>query len=149
MSKENKRNNPDRTSKKNNQHKLEYKVKCNKCGKEFYPIIKELTILKGCIIVSGFICKCGAEYVTTVTDNELRRDLCRLQDLQDEYRREQKKIDNEINEFKRIKGFVPQEVQEKCNNRTNKYLTEIEELKAETTKRGQWLKQQYELKYPQ
>ena len=81
-------------SKKKNQHKLDIKVKCDKCGKEFYPKIKELAILKGCIIVSGFTCKCGAEYVTTVTDNELRRDLCRLQDLQDEYKREQKKMGN-------------------------------------------------------
>ena len=146
MSKENRRKNANATTNKKGQHKLEYKVKCNKCGKEFYPIIKELTILKGCIIVSGFTCKCGAEYVTTVTDNQLRKDLCKLQDLQNEYSLEQRKITHEINEFKRIKGFVPQEVQERCNNRTNKYITEIEELKAKTTKRGQWLKQQYLLK---
>ena len=133
---------------KKNQHKLEHKVKCDKCGKEFHPIIKELTILKGCIIVSGFTCKCGAQYVTTVTDNELRRDLCRLQDLQDEYRREQKKIDNEIKEFIRLKGRVPEDIQERLNIRANKYLTEIAELKAKTTKRGQWLKAQYKAKYP-
>ena len=148
MSKENKRNNAGRTSKKKNQHTLEHKVKCNKCGKEFYPKIKELAILKGCIIVSGFTCKCGAEYVTTVTDNELRRDLCRLQDLQDEYKREQKKIDNEIKEIIRLKGRVPEDIQERLNIRANKYLTEIGELKAKTTKRGQWLKAQYKAKYP-
>ena len=147
MSKENKRNNADRTSKKKNQHKLEYKVKCDKCGKEFYPKIKELAILKGCIIVSGFTCKCGAEYVTTVTDNELRRDLCRLKDLQDEFSREQRKITNELNEFKRLKGFVPPEVQDRCNIRAKKYMTEITELKAKTTKRGQQLKAQYKAKY--
>ena len=148
MSKENKRNNAGRTSKKKNQHKLEHKVKCDKCGKEFYPKIKELAILKGCIIVSGFTCKCGAKYVTTVTDNELRRDLCRLQDLQDEYKREQKKIDNEIKEIIRLKGRVPEDIQERLNIRANKYLTEIAELKAKTTKRGQWLKAQYKAKYP-
>lgn len=147
MSKENKRNNPDRTSKKKNQHKLEHKVKCNKCGKEFYPKVKELTILKGCTIVSGFTCKCGAVYITTVTDNELRRDLCRLHDLMDEYKREQKKIDNEIKEIIRLKGRVPLDIQERLNIRANKYLTEIAELKAKTTKRGEWLKQQYKLKY--
>lgn len=148
MSKENKRNNPDRTSRKRNQHKLEHKVKCNKCGKEFYPKVKELTILKGCTIVSGFTCKCGAVYITTVTDNELRRDLCRLHDLMDEYKREQKKIENELKEFKRLKGYIPEYVQERCNIRANKYLTEIAELKAKTTKRGQWLKAQYKAKYP-
>ena len=147
MSKENKRNNADRTSKKKNQHKLEHKVKCDKCGKEFYPKIKELAILKGCIIVSGFTCKCGAEYVTTVTDNPLRRDLCRIRDLQDEFSRVQRQITNEINEFKRIKGFVPPEVQDRCNIRAKKYMTEITELKAKTTKRGQELKAQYKAKY--
>ena len=133
---------------KKGQRKLDIKVKCDKCGKEFYPKIKELAILKGCIIVSGFTCKCGAEYVTTVTDNELRRDLCRLQDLQDEYKREQKKIDNEIKEIIRLKGRVPLDIQERLNIRANKYLTEIAELKAKTTKRGQWLKAQYKAKYP-
>ena len=132
---------------KRGQTKLDIKVKCDKCGKEFYPKIKELAILKGCIIVSGFTCKCGAEYVTTVTDNELRRDLCRLKDLQDEFSREQRKITNELNEFNRLKGFVPPEVQERCNIRANKYMTEITELKAKTTKRGKELKAQYKAKY--
>ena len=132
---------------KRGQRKLDIKVKCDKCGKEFYPKIKELAILKGCIIVSGFTCKCGAEYVTTVTDNELRRDLCRLKDLQDEFSRVQRQITNEINEFKRLKGFAPPEVQERCNNRAKKYMTEITELKAKTTKRGKELKAQYKAKY--
>ena len=132
---------------KKGQRKLDIKVKCDKCGKEFYPKIKELAILKGCIIVSGFTCKCGAEYVTTVTDNELRRDLCRLKDLQDEFSRVQRQITNEINEFKRLKGFVPPEVQDRCNNRAKKYMTEITELKAKTTKRGKELKAQYKAKY--
>ena len=134
-------------SKKKNQQKLDIKVKCDKCGKEFYPKIKELAILKGCIIVSGFTCKCGAEYVTTVTDNELRRDICRLKDLQDEFSRVQRQITNEINEFKRLKGFVPPEVQDRCNIRAKKYMTEITELKAKTTKRGKELKAQYKAKY--
>ena len=146
MSKENRRKNANATTNKKGQYKLDIKVKCDKCGKEFQPIIKELAILKGCILVSGYTCKCGAEYVTTVTDNQLRRDLCRLKDLQDEFSRVQRQIKNEINEFKRLKGFVPQEVQERCNIRSNKYLTEIAELKAKTTKRGQWLKAQYNLK---
>ena len=132
---------------KRGQTKLDIKVKCDKCGKEFYPKIKELAILKGCIIVSGFTCKCGAEYVTTVTDNPLRRDLCRIRDLQDEFSRVQRQITNEINEFKRIKGFVPPEVQDRCNIRAKKYMTEITELKAKTTKRGQELKAQYKAKY--
>ena len=132
---------------KRGQTKLNIKVKCDKCGKEFYPKIKELAILKGCIIVSGFTCKCGAEYVTTVTDNELRRDLCRLKDLQDEFSRVQRQITNEINEFERLKGFVPPEVQDRCNIRAKKYMTEIAELKAKTTKRGKELKAQYKAKY--
>ena len=132
---------------KRGQTKLDIKVKCDKCGKEFYPKIKELAILKGCIIVSGFTCKCGAEYVTTVTDNELRRDLCRLKDLQDEFSRVQRQITNEINEFKRLKGFVPPEVHNRCNIRAKKYMTEITELKAKTTKRGKELKAQYKAKY--
>ena len=132
---------------KKGQRKLDIKVKCDKCGKEFYPKIKELAILKGCIIVSGFTCKCGAEYVTTVTDNPLRRDLCRLKDLQDEFSRVQRQITNEINEFKRLKGFVPPEVQDRCDIRAKKYMTEITELKAKTTKRGKELKAQYKAKY--
>ena len=139
--------NKTKPSVKRGQTKLDIKVKCDKCGKEFYPKIKELAILKGCIIVSGFTCKCGAEYVTTVTDNELRRDLCRLKDLQDEFSREQRKITNELNEFKRLKGFVPPEVQDRCNTRAKKYMTEIAELKAKTTKRGKELKAQYKAKY--
>lgn len=148
MSKENRRKNANATTNKKGQYKLDIKVKCDKCGKEFQPIIKELAILKGCVIVSGYTCKCGAEYVTTVTDNQLRRDLCRLKDLQDEFSRVQRQIKNEIAEFKRLKGFVPQEVQERTNNRANKYMQDIAELKAITTKRGEWLKQQYKLKYP-
>ena len=147
MSKQNKRKNANGTTNKKGQTKLDIKVKCDKCGKEFYPVIKELTILKGCVIVSGFTCKCGAEYVTTVTDNHLRRDLCRLKDLQNEFSRVQRQITNEINEFKRLKGFVPEEVQVRNDNRANKYMQEITELKAITNKRGEWLKQQYKLKY--
>ena len=146
MSKQKPRNKA-KPSVKRGQTKLAIKVKCDKCGKEFYPKIKELAILKGCIIVSGFTCKCGAEYVTTVTDNQLRRDLCRLRDLQDEFSRVQRQITNELNEFKRLKGFVPPEVQDRCNIRAKKYMTEITELKAKTTKRGKELKAQYKAKY--
>ena len=63
---------------------LKFKAKCDKCGKEFYPREKELAILKGCIIIRGFECRCGAQYVTVVTDNELRRKMSQLQDLLEE-----------------------------------------------------------------
>ena len=44
---------------------LKFKAKCDKCGREFYPREKELAILKGCIIIRGFECKCGKQYVRT------------------------------------------------------------------------------------
>lgn len=122
---------------------LKFKVKCDKCGKEFYPREKELAILKGCIIIRGFECRCGAQYVTVVTDNELRRKMSQLQDLLDELKKIQYSSRYEVKEQLKIHGFVPQDIQDRLNKKEKDYLDAITQLRRDIAVRGKALKQKY------
>lgn len=122
---------------------LKFKAKCDKCGREFYPREKELMLLKGCIIIRGFECKCGAQYVTVVTDNQLRREMSQLQDLLDEFTKIQYKNRYDVNEQIKIRGYVPQEIQDRVNKKEQSYLAAITELRRDIAKRGKELKEKY------
>lgn len=122
---------------------LKFKAKCDKCGKEFYPREKELAILKGCIIIRGFECRCGAQYVTVVTDNRLRMEMAQLQDLLDELKKIQYSHRYVIGEQLKIHGFVPQEIQDRVNEKEKDYLDTITELKRDIAARGKVLKEKY------
>lgn len=122
---------------------LKFKVKCDKCGKEFYPREKELAILKGCIIIRGFECRCGAQYVTVVTDNELRRKMSQLQDLLEELKKIQYSNKYEVKEQLKIHGFVPQDIQDRINKKEKDYLDTITELRRDIAACGKELKEKY------
>lgn len=122
---------------------LKFKAKCDKCGKEFYPREKELAILKGCIIIRGFECRCGAQYVTVVTDNELRRKMSQLQDLLEELKKIQYSSRVEVKEQLKIHGFVPQDIQDRINKKEKDYLDTITELRRDIAARGKELKEKY------
>ena len=122
---------------------LKFKAKCDKCGKEFYPREKELAILKGCIIIRGFECRCGAQYVTVVTDNELRRKMSQLQDLLEELKKIQYSNRYEVKEQLKIHGFVPQDIQDRINKKEKDYLDTITELRREIAARSKELKEKY------
>lgn len=122
---------------------LKFKAKCDKCGKEFYPREKELAILKGCIIIRGFECRCGAQYVTVVTDNELRRKMSQLQDLLEELKKIQYSNRYEVKEQLKIHGFVPQDIQDRINKKEKDYLDAITELRRDITVHGKELKEKY------
>ena len=122
---------------------LKFKAKCDKCGKEFYPREKELAILKGCIIIRGFECRCGAQYVTVVTDNKLRREMSQLQDLLEELKKIQYSNRYEVKEQLKIHGFVPQDIQDRINKKEKDYLDTITQLRREIAARGKELKEKY------
>ena len=122
---------------------LKFKAKCDKCGREFYPREKELAILKGCIIIRGFECRCGAQYVTVVTDNQLRREMSQLQDLLEELKKIQYSDRYEVKEQLKIHGFVPQDIQDRINKKEKDYLDTITELKRDIAARGKVLKEKY------
>ena len=122
---------------------LKFKAKCDKCGREFYPREKELMLLKGCIIIRGFECRCGAQYVTVVTDNELRRKMSQLQDLLDEFKKIQYSNRYEVKEQLKIHGFVPQDIQDRVNKKEHDYLDAITELRRDITVHGKELKEKY------
>lgn len=122
---------------------LKFKAKCDKCGKEFYPREKELAILKGCIIIRGFECRCGAQYVTVVTDNELRRKMSQLQDLLEELKKIQYSNKYEVKEQLKIHGFVPQDIQDRINKKEKDYLDTITQLRREIAAHGKELKEKY------
>lgn len=122
---------------------LKFKAKCDKCGKEFYPREKELAILKGCIIIRGFECRCGAQYVTVVTDNELRRKMSQLQDLLEELKKIQYSNRYEVKEQLKIHGFVPQDIQDRINKKEKDYLDTITQLRREIAAHGKELKEKY------
>lgn len=122
---------------------LKFKAKCDKCGKEFYPREKELAILKGCIIIRGFECRCGAQYVTVVTDNQLRREMAQLQDLLEDLKKIQYSDRYEIKEQLKIHGFVPQDIQDRINKKEQSYLDTITELRRDIAARGKVLKEKY------
>ena len=125
------------------QKQLKFKAKCDKCGKEFYPREKELAILKGCIIIRGFECRCGAQYVTVVTDNELRRKMSQLQDLLEELKKIQYSNRYEVKEQLKIHGFVPQDIQDRINKKEKDYLDTITQLRREIAAHGKELKEKY------
>lgn len=122
---------------------LNFKAKCDKCGREFYPREKELMLLKGCIIIRGFECRCGAQYVTVVTDNELRRKMSQLQDLLDEFKKIQYSNRYEVKEQLKIHGFVPQDIQDRVNKKEHDYLDAITQLRRDITVHGKELKEKY------
>ena len=122
---------------------LKFKAKCDKCGKEFYPREKELAILKGCIIIRGFECRCGAQYVTVVTDNQLRREMAELQGLLEDLKKIQYSSRIEVKEQIKIHGFVPQDIQDRINKKEKDYLDTITELKRDIAARGKVLKEKY------
>ena len=122
---------------------LKFKAKCDKCGKEFYPREKELAILKGCIIIRGFECRCGAQYVTVVTDNQLRRNMAELQDLLEDFKKIQYSDRYEVKEQLKLHGFVPQDIQDRINKKEKDYLDTITELKRDIAARGKVLKEKY------
>ena len=122
---------------------LKFKAKCDECGREFYPREKELAILKGCIIIRGFECKCGKQYVTVVTDNQLRRNMAELQDLLEDFKKIQYSDRYEVKEQLRIHGFVPQDIQDRINKKEKDYLDTITELKRDIAARGKVLKEKY------
>lgn len=122
---------------------LKFKAKCDKCGREFYPREKELAILKGCIIIRGFECRCGAQYVTIVTDNQLRREMAELAGLLDDLKKIQYSNRYEIGEQIKIHGFVPQDIQDRVNKKEQDYLDTITELKRDIAERGKELKEKY------
>ena len=122
---------------------LKFKAKCDKCGREFYPREKELAILKGCIIIRGFECRCGAQYVTIVTDNKLRREMSQLQDLLEELKKIQYSNRYEISEQIKIHGFVPQDIQDRVNKKEQDYLDTITQLKRDIAARGKLVKDKY------
>lgn len=122
---------------------LKFKAKCDKCGKEFYPREKELAILKGCIIIRGFECRCGTQYVTVVTDNELRRKMSQLQDLLEELKKIQYSNRYEVKEQLKIHGFVPQDIQDRINKKEKDYLDTITQLRREIAAHGKELKEKY------
>lgn len=131
------------TKGRSGEKQLKFKAKCDKCGKEFYPREKELAILKGCIIIRGFECRCGAQYVTVVTDNELRRKMSQLQDLLEELKKIQYSNRYEVKEQLKIHGFVPQDIQDRINKKEKDYLDTITELRRDITARGKVLKEKY------
>lgn len=122
---------------------LKFKVKCDKCGKEFYPREKELVILKGCIIIRGFECRCGAQYVTVVTDNQLRREMAELAGLLEDFKKIQYSNRYEVKEQLKIHGFVPQDIQDRINKKEQSYLDTITDLKRDIAARGKVLKEKY------
>lgn len=122
---------------------LKFKAKCDKCGREFYPREKELAILKGCIIIRGFECRCGAQYVTVVTDNQLRREMAELEGLLEDFKKIQYSDRYEVKEQLKIHGFVPQDIQDRINKKEQDYLNTITELKRDIAERGKELKEKY------
>lgn len=122
---------------------LKFKAKCDKCGREFYPREKELAILKGCIIIRGFECRCGAQYVTVVTDNQLRREMAELEGLLEDFKKIQYSDRYEVKEQLKIHGFVPQDIQDRVNKKEQDYLDTITELKRDIAERGKELKEKY------
>lgn len=143
--KKSKRKNAERTSRKTGQYTLQHKVKCDKCEYEFYPTVKELAFSHNTmVIVTGFICKkCGEEYIISVTDNELRKNMSFASDLEKEITTYKRHIKHEINEAIRLRGYVPQDIK----NRLNKHLADLENrynaLIKTNTERGKMLKEQY------
>ena len=102
-----------------------------------------MAILKGCIIIRGFECRCGAQYVTVVTDNKLRREMSQLQDLLEELKKIQYSDRYEVKEQLKIHGFVPQDIQDRINKKEKDYLDTITELKRDIAARGKVLKEKY------
>ena len=145
MSKQNRRKNSGRTTRKTGQYTLQHKVRCDKCGNEFYPTVKELDFnTKTMVIVTGFICKeCGEEYIISVTDNELRKNMSFASDLEKEITTYKRHVKHELDEAKRIRGDVPHDIANRLNNHLADLENSYNSLIKANTERGKMLKEQY------
>ena len=145
MSKENKRKNAGGTTNKMGQYKLGYKVKCDKCGNEWTPVVKELSFNpKTMLIVSGFVCKkCKAEYVVTVTDNELRKAMSYVKQLELEIKAYRKHIQHEQAEWAKNGKPMPKDIKQRLDKHLFDLEADYHNLIKSNQDRGAVLKKEY------
>lgn len=124
---------------------MDITVRCDKCQFEFHPRVKQLEFREqDKIVVNGFVCpKCNQRYITLVTDNNIRRDLAKLEDLHQEVKRIKRQIENESKEQINIRGYVPQDILDRQKRQyDNRYKPYIK-LREDIHRRAELLKRAY------
>lgn len=118
---------------------------CDNCNKEIGVLEKELAFLtKEKIIISGFVCPCcGTEYITTVTDNQLRNDIYKARELELKVQQINRAMKNEYNIYTDRNKEVPGSIKLKYMDILDKATREYQEQVAKNRKRGKLLKNKY------
>lgn len=96
-------------------------VKCDKCGKEFKASAKVLHRPGQDIIIEGFKCpQCKAEYITLISDNELRSKIAQVVDAKQLYDTACKQRGFEFNDFKSKGRKIPKFIVDRWEVKTKK-----------------------------
>lgn len=124
-------------------HKVD--LVCDECGCKFSQIIKQLDYVENeKLVVEGFECpNCHKWYISTVTNNELRKGIIRARELANEYKYVDGCKEREYAEYLAKRGKIPTDIKERYNKKLtilyDKYKTQ-----ADTNRlTGQILKRNY------
>lgn len=128
-----------------NEVRMQMLVRCDDCGVEWHPVEREREYIEDKHwIVRGFECpNCHKVYYTTVTDNTIRMNQSKIQDLEALIVKQTKHIQNEIDNYKTRGRDVPSYVFDRENDILKKLQLEQAELKGITINMGRKLKQKY------
>lgn len=127
-------------------HQVE--VICDNCASELRVRTKELYYdSKTKLRVEGFECpKCGAIYVTLISDNKLRSMICRLQEKQEELQYAVKLQGNEYQFYDINNRSIPQDVVRRWQKKIITLKKEVDAMISRNKSYELLLKEKYLMK---
>lgn len=127
-------------------HQVE--VICDNCASELRVRTKELYYdSKTKLRVEGFECpKCGAIYVTLISDNKLRSMICRLQEKQEELQYAVKLQGNEYQFYDINNRSIPQDVVRRWQKKIVTLKKEVDAMISRNKSYELLLKEKYLMK---
>lgn len=118
-------------------------AKCDKCNHVFSAVNKSLHC-DGDIEVIGLKCpKCNAEFISLVTDKQLRNNINRLNNKYSELLKANAKMKKEYKYQESKVGYIPDNVMEKWMNKLEVLNAEYDALKEANLARGKELLKSY------
>lgn len=127
-------------------HQVE--VVCDNCGAELKVMTKELYYdSKTKLRVEGFECKkCGAIYVTVISDNKLRAMINRLQEKQAELQQAVKSQGNDYQYYNMNNRSIPQDVVRRWQTKIVKLKKEVDSMISRNKSYELLLREKYLMK---
>ena len=121
------------------------KVMCDKCEKQFSVKIKQLYYIeRDKVVVEGYICPhCNSEYITLVTNNELREGMYRAKELHDKINEVNRRKKREYQSYMEDIGKVPSRIATRYAEELNKLQHEYRVVCQQNQAMEKVLKEKY------